>query len=57
MSNVEFGYMEGEICNRNGCKGVIEDVIESCSCHLNPPCSKCVGDGCYCPDCGWEAFV
>jgi hypothetical protein len=25
-----------------------------CSCHICPPCSYCVGDTTYCPECGWE---
>lgn len=49
----------GEICNREGCKGVIEsdgskdDV--SCSCHINPPCGKCEYNDAWCPDCDWSA--
>lgn len=53
------GEQIGEVCNRNGCKGVLEDSGAmddvSCCCHLgNPPCSKCVYDPTYCPECEWE---
>jgi len=52
----EFGYLEGETCNRNGCNGIIEQYSSdsSCSCHINPPCSYCVDDRHYCPECDWH---
>lgn len=48
---------KGEQCNRNGCKGVIEEYEKkgSCSCHINPPCSYCTTLSEYCPECGWSA--
>lgn len=50
-----YGYSEGEICNRNNCKGVIEQYEkEGCSCHISPPCSACVADRNYCPICEWS---
>lgn len=53
---MEPGYLSGEICNRNGCEGVIAEHEKegSCSCHINPPCSYCTTDTAYCPVCGWE---
>ena len=51
----ESGYTEGELCNRNGCTGVIkEHPVENCSCHINPPCSSCTSPRGYCESCGWE---
>lgn len=54
---MEEGYLEDEVCNRNGCKGIItlKDIEGSCSCHINPPCSYCETSKEYCPDCGWDA--
>jgi hypothetical protein len=50
------GYLKGEICNRQGCVGIIsEHPSESCcSCHINPPCSYCTDAREYCPVCNWE---
>ena len=55
-AEIIFGTETGEVCNRNGCKGVIEEHIKegACSCHLNPPCSYCVDDNHYCPECNWD---
>lgn len=50
----EPGDMEGHICNRDGCKGVIELLpVEDCSCHISPPCGACVGQKATCPECDW----
>jgi len=55
LTSVEFGLYEGDVCNRNSCKGVIEEhPVENCSCHINPPCSACTEPREYCPECGWE---
>jgi hypothetical protein len=50
------GLIEGEICNRNGCKGTIERIDDdtSCSCHIHPPCSHCVDARHECKECGHE---
>lgn len=49
-----FGYTKGEVCNRSGCKGIIdENEHEGCSCHIHPPCSNCVDDRAYCTGCDW----
>ncbi|MCP9290046.1 hypothetical protein [Gracilimonas sediminicola] len=52
-----IGFEAGEICNRNGCKGIIEvhDVEGTCSCHINPPCSYCTHPKEYCAECDWSA--
>lgn len=53
--SANFGYEQGERCNRDGCDGVIEEhALEGCSCHINPPCSACTADRCYCPKCDWQ---
>lgn len=52
------GIEKGEICNRNNCKGIIDESDkqgDGCSCHINPPCSYCCEQNQYCPECGWEA--
>lgn len=52
----ETGQLEGDVCNRNGCKGIIaEHETENCSCHISPPCSACTTSKEYCPECDWEA--
>jgi len=52
----QFGCIEGEVCNRNGCKGIIQEhPPENCSCHIAPPCGACVKDRHYCPVCDWIA--
>jgi len=54
MSN-ELGFIDGDTCNRKGCKGVIQEhKREGCSCHINPPCSSCTAPVGFCPVCGWE---
>lgn len=50
------GQLEGEMCSRNGCAGVIvEAPVENCSCHINPPCGACTTPREHCPECGWQA--
>lgn len=58
MEQTNEGYVKGEICNRDGCKGIIEENEKegSCSCHNNPPCSYCTTPSEYCPECGWDAY-
>lgn len=51
-----YGETKGDTCNRNGCKGIIEEhEVENCSCHISPPCSSCTTPKEYCPTCGWES--
>lgn len=52
----ETGQLEGDVCRRNGCEGIIEELpVENCSCHICPPCGSCTAAREYCPDCGWTA--
>lgn len=54
MSEKKLGAEEGDICNRDGCKGVIKFTDpENCSCHINPPCSACLDTRLHCPTCCW----
>lgn len=51
----EYGYSKGEVCRRKDCQGVIDETEKrGCSCHLHPPCSACVEDRAYCPECDWH---
>lgn len=51
------GFEKGEICNRDDCKGIIQekDLDGGCSCHINPPCGYCTTPKEYCPICDWDA--
>lgn len=54
---VKLGLEEGEVCNREGCSGVIANLHDdgSCCCHAtNPPCSWCTSSHYACPVCGWD---
>lgn len=53
---MEEGYLKGEFCNRDNCKGIIQehDSDSCCSCHINPPCSYCETSREYCPECDWD---
>jgi hypothetical protein len=53
--HIQKGEVSGELCNRNGCVGVIEEILRDgcCSCHINPPCSYCIDAEYYCPVRGW----
>lgn len=49
------GLSAGDVCRRNDCPGIIDEhEKESCSCHINPPCSACTEPRAYCPKCGWD---
>jgi len=54
----ELGYLSGEVCERNGCQGVIEEKESDgcCSCHIAPPCSYCETPLEHCPECDWDAL-
>jgi hypothetical protein len=49
------GTESGEICNREGCTGIIveRDNDRNCSCHIFAPCSSCCHNYEICPECGW----
>lgn len=54
-TSTDIGYCEGDICNRNGCKGVVAlHAAEDCSCHLHPPCPACTAPRAYCETCDWQ---
>lgn len=54
---MEEGTEKGEVCNRDGCQGIIaeHEKENGCSCHINPPCSSCTTPREYCPECEWDA--
>jgi hypothetical protein len=45
---------EGDVCPhcRQGDMGY--RPVEGCSCHINPPCSRCVDNPLVCLSCGWN---
>lgn len=49
-----IGYVEGDLCNRDGCEGtIVFNERRNCSCHLgNAPCSGCELRGLVCDECG-----
>lgn len=53
----EVHFEAGQICGRNGCKGVIQQhgSDSGCSCHINPPCGFCTTPREFCEQCGWDA--
>jgi len=53
------GQCDGDVCNRNGCKGVMreQETDTCCSCHINPPCSHCTNAIFECEECGEETEV
>lgn len=53
---MDLGYGSGDRCNRNGCRGIIDEHEKDgcCSCHIHPPCSYCTTDASYCDECGWD---
>lgn len=55
---MDYGTETGEMCNREGCAGIIEqyETDSQCSCHIHPPCSYCVDDRHYCPICNWQGI-
>lgn len=47
---------EGHWCRKDGCTGIMEwrrRFGESCSCHINPPCSACMEMKLTCTKCGY----
>lgn len=49
---MDLGYIEGEICGRHGCRGIMaEHPVEDCSCHISPPCGACTAERGYCTTC------
>lgn len=52
----DYGLIEGDICNREGCNGVmsLQETDTQCSCHINPPCSHCVDATYSCNVCEFE---
>jgi hypothetical protein len=53
---MDIGYEKGEICNRNGCNGILveRDTDKCCSCHISAPCSYCTDSRVYCLKCDWD---
>lgn len=54
--NIKVGIEEGEVCNRNGCEGIMYiPPVRGCICHLgHPPCQACVDNNIICSKCGHE---
>jgi hypothetical protein len=56
MKTETLGYCKGDLCNRDGCNGIIDEHEKEggCSCHINPPCGYCTTSTEYCPKCEWD---
>lgn len=54
---MEYGIEKGDVCGRNGCKGIIDEYEKDgcCTCHIVAPCTYCTTPNQYCPECGWDA--
>jgi hypothetical protein len=49
-------YNEGDCCDVEDCVGFLGyEPVKNCSCHINPPCNKCVNNPLVCLHCGWPA--
>ncbi len=47
-----IGVEEAEICNRDGCAGIMEYIREyDCRCHISPPCFACTDAPLTCSIC------
>lgn len=56
VGEIELGIKLDSICERNNCKGKMIEYNQddqSCSCHINPPCSKCCNTHIECDTCGF----
>jgi len=50
---MKIGIKEGDICNRDGCEGImILNPVEDCYCHISPPCERCTSNYPQCDHCG-----
>lgn len=48
------GENEGDVCNRNGCDGVLHfPPVADCCCHVSPPCQRCIENELCCTKCDW----
>ena len=58
IRGLTIGYEEDEVCNRDGCEGIISlGEKEGCTCFLgNHPCSACCEPLEECDECGWTAL-
>ena len=55
-ATTENGLEKGDVCNRGGCLGIIDEhQKDDCSCHISPPCSACVAGRTFCEECGWSS--
>ncbi len=47
-------HEEGDKCPVSGCGGTCGfRAVENCSCHISPPCHRCVDNPLVCLTCGW----
>lgn len=55
LASAKVGENEGEVCNRDGCSGLMGfNKVEVCTCFINPPCSRCTDNPLLCLKCGLE---
>jgi hypothetical protein len=52
MTVPEYGQDEGDVCGRDGCRGVMTPTSDgNCSCFLAEPCWSCLGSQMVCDYC------
>ena len=55
LTSAKVGENEGEVCNRDGCSGLMGfNEVEGCNCFISPPCSRCTDNPLLCLKCGLE---
>lgn len=53
----DCGTEEGDVCNRDGCEGIMWlPPVTDCSCHISPPCAQCERNAIVCNECGSDPF-
>lgn len=56
LESKKIGYEKGDICNRDGCLGIMREEQDPCYCLAinNPPCSACEHSDLVCDICDFS---
>lgn len=60
QKSIRNGEEIGELCNRDGCNGVLiegQKQGDGCYCHKVAPCSYCLQYPIECPECGFNDII